>query len=254
MYQRTLPCLALSALFLVAPLAAAAGETGGAAHGLGHTLERLRRLEVVEMVAAILSGSPLGPGAGWFHPGQSRYGWDWLAARHGVGRDGSVAPDQFRGPDDVFARLDRTRDGVLSAADFDWSDRSPLLRDAAPAAQWARLMDRDSNGRVSRAEWLALFDRVAQGKGYLTADDLREALPLAPRRPAASAGPPRDAPTPGMLLRGLLDGEIGSFLEGPDVNALAPGFTLPTHDGKQQVALRHFRGVKPVVLIFGSFT
>ncbi|MDO8545466.1 MAG: redoxin domain-containing protein [Opitutaceae bacterium] len=34
----------------------------------------------------------------------------------------------------------------------------------------------------------------------------------------------------------------------------APDFTLTSHDGKQTVRLADFRGAKPVVLIFGSYT
>src|SRR5579884_2389666 len=75
-------------------------------------------LEWVEMVAAILTGN-LGPGEGWFHPSQSRYGWQWLADKHGVGPQGEITRDAFRGPPALFARLDRRGKGVLRAADFD---------------------------------------------------------------------------------------------------------------------------------------
>ena len=34
----------------------------------------------------------------------------------------------------------------------------------------------------------------------------------------------------------------------------APDFTLPTHDGSTTVMLSSFRGDKPVVLVFGSYT
>lgn len=34
----------------------------------------------------------------------------------------------------------------------------------------------------------------------------------------------------------------------------APGFTLPTADRQSTVSLTSFRGKKPVVLIFGSYT
>jgi hypothetical protein len=35
---------------------------------------------------------------------------------------------------------------------------------------------------------------------------------------------------------------------------VAPDFTLPTHDHKNQVTLSSFRGQRPVVLVFGSYT
>lgn len=42
----------------------------------------------------------------------------------------------------------------------------------------------------------------------------------------------------------------GSLAEGQ----LAPDFTLATHDGAARVALSSFRGQRPVVLVFGSYT
>src|SRR5437016_454639 len=47
-------------------------------------LRRGRAPEFVEMVWAVATGSRMGPGDGWFHAGQSRYRWQWLARRHGV--------------------------------------------------------------------------------------------------------------------------------------------------------------------------
>jgi hypothetical protein len=211
---------------------------------------RVRRLECVEMLTTLFSGS----GKGWYHPGQSRYGWKWLAARHDADHDGTITPKEFGGSDEWFRRLDRDRDGVLTPADFDWSDRSDLARREAPALRWFHMLDRDGNGRVSRQEWQALFDRASQGKGYLTAEDLREAFPVNP--PARPSGPaPKDAPSsPLVMLKGLFSGELGSFREGPAVGEHAPDFTLRTEDGKRTVSLRHYRGRTPVVLIFGSFT
>ncbi len=40
----------------------------------------------------------------------------------------------------------------------------------------------------------------------------------------------------------------------PKLGALAPGFTLKTLDKKDEVKLESFRGRKPVVLVFGSYT
>jgi len=39
-----------------------------------------------------------------------------------------------------------------------------------------------------------------------------------------------------------------------DSGALAPDFTLPTLDHASQVRLSSFRGSRPVVLVFGSYT
>jgi AhpC/TSA family len=39
-----------------------------------------------------------------------------------------------------------------------------------------------------------------------------------------------------------------------DVGDAAPDFSLETHDKKSRVRLSDFRGKKPVVLVFGSYT
>jgi hypothetical protein len=209
--------------------------------------------EIVEMFQAIVKGSQMGPGDGWFHPGQTRFGWPWLAARHGIEPRGMIEREKFQGPPEILQRLDRNRDGVLDAADFDWSERSPYFRQAGLASMWYSMVDSNSNGRISRAEWDAYFTRIARDKEFLTPDDLREAL--TPPSPPRNAPPPRSgAPTPAVLLKGLFHGELGSFFEGPNLGDLAPGFTLKTHDGKKDISLSQYRGNKPVVLIFGNFT
>jgi hypothetical protein len=62
------------------------------------------------MLVAVLRGSQMGPGEGWFGPAQSRYSWKWLADRCGVDpAKGGIPRDRFRGPEAWFARLDRQR-------------------------------------------------------------------------------------------------------------------------------------------------
>jgi hypothetical protein len=215
---------------------------------------RVRRLEFVEMLTAMLSGSGTGPGEGWFHPAQSRYGWRWLADHHDADHDGTITQQEFPGSDELFRRLDRNRDGVLTPADFDWSDRSDQARREGPSRQWFRMLDSDGNGRISVREWQALFDRASKGKGYLTAEDLRDALPVSPPAGQPRSGPKEVPPSPLVLLQGLFSGELGSPFEGPAVGEQAPDFTLRTPDGKQTISLHGYRGKGPVVLIFGSFT
>ncbi len=217
-------------------------------------VDRVRHVEFVEMLAAVLSGSQMGPNEGWFKPSQSRYGWEWLAKRHGVSPAGAITRKQFQGPAEFFDRLDRDRDGRLTADDFDWSERSAFARMSIPSTMWFRTYDADSNGRLSAAEWEAIFRRASKGKGYLTAEDLREAFPVAP--PRQSGPPPKKGgggPSPLVLVKGLFQGELGSPFPGPSVGSLAPDFTLPTQDHKGKVTLSKLRG-KPVVLVFGSFT
>jgi EF hand len=217
---------------------------------LGHSVPRMRPPEFVEMLTAIAGGSQMGPGEGWFHPAQSRYGWQWLAGRYDADDEGEITREEFPGPAEWFDRLDRNRDGVLTPDDFDWSERSPQLRQGGLASQWFRALDTNSNGRISRQEWEAFFKKAAKGKDHLTPDDLQEALAPPPRKP--SKEPP--GPSPVVLALGLLNGEIGSMFEGPNLNQPAPDFVLKTQDGKRPVRLSEFRGKRPVVLIFGSFT
>ncbi len=40
----------------------------------------------------------------------------------------------------------------------------------------------------------------------------------------------------------------------PKVGDTAPTFTLKSHDGKSETSLASFKGEKPVVLFFGSYT
>jgi hypothetical protein len=184
------------------------------------TVTWVGRLEGIEMLSAILGGDPPDAGFGWFHPGRSRYGWAWLAARCDRNSDGIITRQEFPGPAAFFERLDRNHDGQLTAADFDWSERSPRVRQAHVA-------ERPGDASNPRG------------------------LPFAPPpAPRPSAG----MPTRAILLRGLLTGEIGSLCEGPALGSPAPDFMLPTSDGASRIALGDYRDKKPVVLVFGSFT
>jgi hypothetical protein len=215
-------------------------------------ISRVCRLEFVEMLWAILRGDPPDAGFGWFHPSQSRYNWAWLAARCDANGDGVITPQEFRGPAEFFKRLDRDHDGKLTPADFDWSEQSLPVRQGRIAERLFRRGDANSDGRLSAAEWQSLFQQAAKGKDSLTPDDLRDLL--FPPPPPRSQGPPPGMPTRAVLLQGLLAGEIGSPLEGPAVGDRAPDFHLQTSDGTRRISLRDYRGKKPVVLIFGSFT
>lgn len=49
---------------------------------------------------------------------------------------------------------------------------------------------------------------------------------------------------------GMMSMEQGAL----QVGDMAPTFTLKSLDGESETALASFRGVKPVVLLFGSYT
>ena len=71
--------------------------------------------EAVRMLIAIARGSQMGPGEGWFGPGQSRYTWDWLVRAQGLEGAKEIAKRQFRGSEEWFERLDRNRNGRIVA-------------------------------------------------------------------------------------------------------------------------------------------
>src|SRR5437660_6184513 len=129
-----------------------------------HQIHAVTRSEGLEMVRAILDGSQMGPGEGWFHSGKSRYSWDWLAENYDADKDGKITRKEFPGDDALFARLDRNHDGVLTADDFDWSDNSPFLQKMGMARGLFSMLDANSNGRISRSEWEAFFKKAAKDK------------------------------------------------------------------------------------------
>lgn len=217
--------------------------------------------EFLEMLWSILKdGADMGPDSGWFHPSQSRYDWGWLTARFDRDRDGAVSADELKGSARLFRALDRDGDGSVTREDLDWSPRSRYLQARAQARGRFAQMDRNGNGRVTLKEWDRAFEQAAKGKTFLTQDDIAALLypsPAPPRpRPAAAGGKPAgpEGPSRLTLLKGLFTGEIGSYTEGPGVGQEAPAFTLETHDKSKRISLADYRGKKPVVLIFGSFT
>jgi alkylhydroperoxidase family enzyme len=206
--------------------------------------------ESVKMLVAILRGSRMGPGEGWFGPAQTRYTWRWLAAHCGAGDATAITQKQFKGPPAVFAALDRDKDGRITPGDLDWSDKNPWVQQSYLVNRLFRRIDPNGDGKVTREELLQFFDKAAAGKGHLTSDDLRNAL-LAGEGGGFSPG---DAPTRDQLVRGLFAGEIGSLQEGPAVGQSAPRFTLQTVDGKETVQIEKLIGPRPLVLVFGNFT
>ena len=209
----------------------------------------VRRLEITEMLWALAHGQPPDDGKGWFHSGQSRYGWQWLADRFDSNRDGTVSPDEFP-PDasDLLTRLDRDEDGRIDEDDLDWSSNSPYVKQASQTRRLFGPIDRDRNGRVTKVEWVSFFDRAALGADSINPADLQAAL--FPAQPAS----PVDDPTPFDFLRGFVSGELGSISEGPRIGQRAPDFELPDQKRERRLRLSQYRDKKPVVLIFGSFT
>lgn len=219
------------------------------ANMLENAYEKSQPPESVRMLIAIARGSQMGPGLGWFGPAQARYSWEWLAKLHDVPMSEGISEEAFKGKPELFQRLDRNKDGQVAADDLDWSDRNPYVQGSYMISRMFRRIDQQGDGRVTREEMLAFFEKLSQGKDSFRSEDLRDALIGGP-----SGFLPGDAPTPEVLLRGLFRGEVGSLNEGPNVGELAPDFNLTTQDGIRTIRLSEQFGSKPIVLVFGNFT
>jgi EF hand len=216
--------------------------------------------EFAQMLGSILvHGSDMGPTSGWFHASECRYSWSWLADKYDRNKSGVIEPEELKGSAALFRALDRDGDGAITRDDLDWSPNSRYLQARAQSRGRFSRMDPNGNGRISLEEWEKAFEQASKGKKFLTQEDLADWLFPPQRRPpsgreAKSAPPAGAGPSRWTLLKGLFSGEIGSPHEGPSLDQAAPVFVLETHDKERRISLADYRGKKPVVLIFGSFT
>lgn len=110
---------------------------------------------------------------------------------------------------------------------------------------WFKRLDCNKDGAITSSDldWSERKQQTVAGPiDFLKVND------------ASCAVKPADMPSRPVLIRSFFAGEIGSMNEGPKLNEQAPRFTLKTVDGKASVALEKLIGVKPLVLVFGSFT
>lgn len=207
--------------------------------------------EGARMFKAIAAGSQMGPGEGWFGPAQTRFDYAWLAKTCGVDpKSPGIAKEKFTGEPELFAVLDRNRDGAIQAADLDWSDSNPYVEMSYTLNRIFRRLDAKGTGALTKEQWAEFFDLATQGKEKLTSEDFTGAL-LAGYSGSFTRG---DAPDVAMLMRGLFAGEIGSMFEGPKVGQNAPRFELRKAQGEGTVELTSLIGEKPLVIVLGNFT
>lgn len=211
------------------------------------------RPEWLDMYTDILQGSRLGPNDGWFRRAvaQVRFTWDATRGKYDRDSDGSISRAEFPGSDNDFARLDRTGDRQLTKADFDFtvSYQAPN-----PSLMLFNRLDKNSDGRVTREEFVAFFDQLGGGDSFLSVDDLQDKFkpPAQPSGGVVVGG--AGQPTKETLVRALFRQELGSMQPGPSIGDAFRDFTLKTVDGREEITLSKLVGEKPVVLIFGNFT
>jgi hypothetical protein len=209
--------------------------------------------EARRMYDAIMAGSTLDAGEGWFgdSTGSTRFSWEAVKSQYDVNGDGEIGPYEFPGESGDFHRLDRDRSGAVTESDLLFPEHA-LQR--TPGMMMFLLADRDANGRLTREEFASLFDQFDDERwGFLSFDDVKSKF--APPKPTLGATAPTNAgePSRDVLLRGLYSQEIGAKLPGPMVGDEAPHFMLNTLDG-ESIDLGKRVGVRPIVLVFGNFT
>lgn len=205
--------------------------------------------EAIAMLNDILKGSTLGPEDGWFPLAKSatRFDWQYAAKRYDANSDDKIERGEFSGSEADFKRLDRNNDGKLTESDLEFTQNSLLQ---SPGSMLYGKLDADANGKVTREEYLTLFDKLSSGSDFASLDDFKEELPI-PQARLNSLRP--DNPSKSMLIVALKNQELGSLQSGPSLNDQAPDFTLTSLDN-QVVHLSEVVREKPTVLIFGNFT
>lgn len=113
-----------------------------------------RSLWIVSALALLAAPAPAAPQPASPEPAP-HWGWTQFAQHHDVNGDGTVTRDELLQTSDVFQRLDRDGDGVVTEADF------TAIRQDRLAAHLFRWADQDRDGRVTRAEWNAFTQKHA---------------------------------------------------------------------------------------------
>ncbi len=172
---------------------------------------------------------------------------EWLSKKYDNNGDGKIEHGEIPLREEVFVRIDRDWNGVLTIVDFEWSKDGLLGRQKETAFALFKIADSDSNGRLSSSEWQDLFQKYQGESDYLSEEQL-EVLMYQPRvqKSAKEEGlrTSRSEYSPGQL----------AALKVPQPGEVAPDFSLASPDSTKKIALSDYRGKKPVVLVFGCYT
>lgn len=205
--------------------------------------------EAVEMYLVIASGGQLDGTNGWFHPAENRFSWERLVSHVGGDPAQPLTREKFAGRETIFDQLDRDHDRMLTRMDLDWSDSSSWVRQSYMVNRFFRRIDPNGDGLLSSTEWESYFQTISRDGQAIRVEQFRDAM----IPPGGGLGP-GDMPTRETLIKGFLEGEIGSLQEGPAVDQVAPDFTVKSLSGEESVSLSDRIGKKPLVLVFGNFT
>ncbi len=205
--------------------------------------------------------------------------WSFLKKKYDADGDGTVSRAEYDRGDEQFARLDRNHDGRLTGEDFG-RGRAGMMAQMALAryfqaddkpgelkleeiGQTFAKADANKDGVLSMAEFELLAESAPQPGGRtLPAARLYRALVTAAdgddsgtvtQAELEAFFRARDSNNDGvwtMSGRGRGDPRATGAKEG----TVAPDFTLRPPGSGKAVTLSSFRGKRPVVLIFGSYT
>jgi Ca2+-binding EF-hand superfamily protein len=207
--------------------------------------------------------------------------WVFLRERHDVDGDGTVSEEEYRRNHEAFVRLDRNRDGVLTAEDFRRAGGMTAM--VAQMTVMRYFQDDEDPRDLKLVELTVRFDvHDADRDGQFSRQEF-EAADVSARPGTVRAMPPGMAPYASLLEAADADAsgalsrqELVVFFEARDdgdgvwrmrrprrpsrgptgapEGRPAPDFTLHDPGGKHAVTLSSFAGERPVALIFGSYT
>ncbi len=207
--------------------------------------------EARAMIESILRDEMPSIDTGWFAVAtpQTRFDWEHVAGTYDTDGNDSVSLSEFTGSDADFERLDRNSDRQVTSDDLDFQNNAG---DKSPGRLLFTTIDRDGDGKLTREELNTWFDaRDTDSHDFLAMDDLRDE-PLIDDRDSRRRPRP-EHPSVSTLVLSVRNQEMGSLQSGPNVDEIAPDFTLRSLDG-EVVTLSEQVGDQPIVLIFGNFT